>query len=185
MTLWDDIRNYQPGDGREAADKASFLQFLQAFGKAAYFRENLIGHVTATAWVSNSSHDKVLMCFHNLYQVWALPGGHADGETDLKRVLVKEIHEETGLNRLFVNDNVVSLSVLAVEPHVKRGQFVPAHLHFDVTYLVEADEKETLVAAPEENSGVRWVKNDEMIALSGEEKMFPAYRRIMERLRKG
>ncbi|MFR1032502.1 MAG: hypothetical protein ACLSE6_08325 [Alphaproteobacteria bacterium] len=52
---------------------------------------------------------------------------------------------------------------------LNEGQFVPAHLHFDVTYLIEADEHETLVTAPERNSALRWVRNAEMIALSGEE----------------
>ena len=109
----------------------------------------------------------------------------ADGERDLKQIAIKEVHEETGLTNLFINNKIVSLSVLTVEAHVKRGQFVPAHLHFDVTYLIETDEHETLVTAPEENSALRWVRNAEMIALSGEEKMFPAYRRIMAKIEKG
>ena len=46
-------------------------------------------------------------------------------------------------------------------------------------------QQETLVTAPEENSALRWVRNAEMIALSGEEKMFPAYRRIMAKIEKG
>ena len=114
-----------------------------------------------------------------------MPGGHADGERDLKQTTIKEVREETGLTNLFINNKIISLSVLTVEAHVKRGQFVPAHLHFDVTYLIEVDEHETLVTAPEENSALRWVRNAEMIALSGEEKMFPAYRRIMAKIEKG
>ena len=72
MTLWDRITAYQPGDETEAADKASFLQFLAAFGDKVYQRENLVGHVTATAWIANKAHDKVLMCFHNIYQALGL-----------------------------------------------------------------------------------------------------------------
>ena len=50
--LTEAIRNYLPSDDREAADKVAFLQFLEAFGETSYDRENLVGHVTATAWGS-------------------------------------------------------------------------------------------------------------------------------------
>ena len=72
--LTEAIRNYLPSDDREAADKVAFLQFLEAFGETSYDRENLVGHVTVTAWVSNARRDKVLMCFHNLYRVWVVAG---------------------------------------------------------------------------------------------------------------
>ena len=123
--------------------------------------------------------------YHNRYEGWVLPKGTVENGETHEQTALREVHEETGLTNLFINNKIVSLSVLTVEAHVKRGQFVPAHLHFDVTYLIEADEHETLVTAPEENSALRWVRNAEMIALSGEEKMFPAYRRIMAKIEKG
>ena len=123
--------------------------------------------------------------YHNRYEGWVLPKGTVENGETHEQTALREVHEETGLTNLFINNKIVSLSVLTVEAHVKRGQFVPAHLHFDVTYLIETDEHETLVTAPEENSALRWVRNAEMIALSGEEKMFPAYRRIMAKIEKG
>ncbi len=183
MTLWDRITAYQPGDETEAADKASFLQFLAAFGDKVYQRENLVGHVTATAWIANKAHDKVLMCFHNIYQAWALPGGHADGNSNLVQVVLKEVSEETGLTNLKINEELMNLSVLCVKRHLKKGKIVPAHLHYDVQYLVEADESERVTVAPEENSGLRWVNVEDVIVFSGEEHLIPTYQRIIKKLR--
>lgn len=57
------ISDYQPEDDIEAAEKASFLQFIDAFGDKAFARENLPGHFSASAWVVNPARDKVLMIF--------------------------------------------------------------------------------------------------------------------------
>ena len=51
--------------------------------------------------------------------------------------------------------------MLTVDGHVKRGEYVSSHLHANVTYLLEADEADTLHIKPDENSGVRWFALDE------------------------
>ncbi len=184
MNLIEEISIYIPGDEVEKSDKEAFLQFLSAFGTQAYDRQNLVGHITATAWVTNAARNKVLMCFHNLYQVWTLPGGHSDGNVNLAQVAVNEVREETGLTNLKINEKILGLSALCVNRHLKRGKIVPAHMHYDVQYLIEADETENLTVAPLENSNVKWIENDEMIALSREEHLIPTYHRIMEKLQR-
>ncbi|MCU5753365.1 NUDIX domain-containing protein [Lactococcus lactis] len=56
-----------------------------------------IAHFTASAFVLNESHDKILGIYHKIYQSWGWVGGHADGNADLLAVAVKEVQEETGL----------------------------------------------------------------------------------------
>ena len=34
------------------------------------------------------------MVYHNIYQSWSWLGGHADGETDLLSVAIREVKEE-------------------------------------------------------------------------------------------
>ena len=40
------------------------------------------------------------MIYHNIYNSWAWPGGHADGESDLLGVAMREVMEETGIKNL-------------------------------------------------------------------------------------
>ena len=60
-------------------------------------RENKNAHMTVSAWITDQDRKMVLMAYHNIYDSWAWLGGHADGNADLKEVIVKEIREESGL----------------------------------------------------------------------------------------
>ena len=56
--------------------------------------------MTASAWVVNRERTKVLMVYHNIYNSWSWLGGHADGETDLLSVAVREVKEEAGISNV-------------------------------------------------------------------------------------
>ena len=66
--------------------------------------------------------------------------------------------------------------------HQKRGRTVPAHLHLNVTYLIEADEQEPLRIKVDENSAVQWFGVDEAVARSTEPEMQVIYRKLNQKL---
>lgn len=97
--------------------------------------------MTASSWLLNATHDKVLMIYHNIYHSWAWTGGHADGDRDLLAVAKREAMEETGVTEIrAISEDIFSLEILTVDGHEKRGVYVPSHLHLNVSYLLEADE---------------------------------------------
>ena len=147
-------------------------------------RKNRVAHFTASAWLVNQAHDKVLMIYHNIYHSWAWTGGHADGDQDLLHVALKEAREETGITNLKpVSEGIFSLEMLTVDGHVKRGEYVSSHLHANVTYLLEADETDTLHIKPDENSGVRWFALDEALKACSEPWMAEhIYKKLNEKL---
>ena len=168
MDIQKAIAAYMPWNEQEERDKAVMLRFLQT-GPDAFLRRNLMAHMTASAWVVNPARDKVLMVYHKLYDSWSWTGGHADGETDLLAVALREVREETGVQRVRpVSGEIYSLEVLTVDGHERRGVYVPSHLHMNVTYLLEAEEDERLRVNEEENSGVRWFSLEEALAASSE-----------------
>ena len=152
----DEIAAYVPYNEQERRDRELILHFLD-HNPDAFLRSSRFAHMTASAWVVNPARDKVLMVYHRLYDSWSWTGGHADGETDLLAVALREVQEETGVRHLRpVSTAIYSLESLTVDGHEKRGVYVPSHLHLNVTYLIEADEHDALTVCEAENSGVRW-----------------------------
>ncbi|MDD2648218.1 MAG: NUDIX hydrolase [Eubacteriales bacterium] len=184
MALYEDVAAFCPVCEQEEADKRVLLRLL-ASGEDIYTRDNKVCHLSASSWTVNHSRDKVLMVWHNIFRSWSWMGGHADGERDLLSVALRETREESGIRTLApVSKSIFSLEILTVDGHEKRGEYVPSHLHLNVTYLLEADENEQIRSKPDENSGVRWFPVDEALAAVSEEWMAQrVYRKLCLRSR--
>ena len=168
MKSIEEIKKYRPCNAQEQRDQALILDFLEKNGDA-FLRSNLLAHMTASSWIVNPERTKTLMVYHNLYDSWSWTGGHADGETDLLSVALREAREETGIAHVRpLSPEIFSLEVLTVDGHEKRGEYVPSHLHMNVTYLLEAEESDTLHICREENSGVAWFTLEEALKASSE-----------------
>lgn len=162
------LERYTPWNEQEARDRAEFLRRLKS-GESLYGRENVSGHITASAWVVSPDRKQVLMAYHNLYGSWAWLGGHADGERDLLSVALREVREESGLTCVRpVSTDIYSVEILTAAGHEKKGAYVSSHLHLNVTYLLEADPAEPVRCKPDENSRVGWFPLEEAVAASAE-----------------
>lgn len=129
MCLLEQLERYEPYNEQEARDRALLLRALREEADV-FTRENDRMHMTASAWVTNEAHDRVLMAYHNIYDSWAWLGGHADGEEDLLAVALREVREESGVKHARpASENIFSLEVLTVDGHEKRGAYVSSHLH--------------------------------------------------------
>ena len=166
--LTDQIEEYKPYNEQEEKDKRLILGWIRN-NENAFSRENTVAHMTASAWVVNRERTRVLMVYHNIYNSWSWLGGHADGETDLLSVAIREVKEEAGISDVRpVSEEIFSLESLTVDGHVKKGRYVSSHLHLNVTYLLQADESQALHEKPDENSGVAWFSPEEALERSTE-----------------
>ena len=183
MDLVKALEHYVPYNEQEEKDRQVVLQLLRT-ETDIFERKNQTAHFTASSWLLNREHDKVLMIYHNIYHSWAWTGGHADGETDLLAVAMREAKEETGVTAIkALSELPFSIEILTVDGHVKRGSYVPSHLHLNVTYLLEADEDEVLRVKPDENSGVKWFSLEAALEASTEAWMVErVYRKLNEKL---
>lgn len=180
----DEIATYVPQNQQEQGDKKMMLDYLRMFPHNILTRDNQIAHITSSGFIVNPDGTKVLMAHHNLYQAWAWTGGHADGESDLLGVALREAREETGITHVRpLSREIASLDILPVWGHVKRGQWVPAHQHLNVTYLLVADESDPLSSRDGENSGVAWLPAKGLLEITNEWQMDQVYTKLLERAR--
>ena len=183
MNLKEQIEKYIPYNEQEVRDKELMLKYINTFNDVLT-RENKMCHFTASNWIINKDRTKVLMIYHNIYKSWAWTGGHADGDSDLLHVALKEAEEETGLSNLkLLSDGIFGLQILTVDSHIKRGKYVSSHLHLDCCFLFEANEEDELKIKEDENSGVKWINIDEATKITNEEKMRPIYEKLNSKIK--
>lgn len=184
MSLYNTIKNYKPTNEQEERDRILMLEFIQN-NSDCLERKNQVAHFTTSIWTVNKERTKTLMVYHNIYDSWSWIGGHADGEEDLSQVALRELQEETGVKHAtLVNKDIFSLEILTVDGHMKKGVYVPSHLHLNVTYLAEADESERLLVKEDENQAVKWWTFEKALEASTEPWMVEnVYKKLIHKSR--
>jgi 8-oxo-dGTP pyrophosphatase MutT (NUDIX family) len=155
-----------PGEGDAAA------QFAALLGDAAnpFLRDRLDGHFTASSWLVSVDGRRALLTHHRKLDRWLQPGGHADGDSDLSRVALREASEESGLEGLRIEGGIFDLD----RHWIPERKGVPGHWHYDVRYVVRAGDDERFVVG-EESHDLAWVDID---AIAADDAMDPSLRRM-------
>lgn len=137
-------------------------------------RSCLSGHLTGSAWIVDASRTRTLLTHHRKLDKWLQPGGHADGQADPLGVALREAEEECG-----VAVRPVSTAIFDVDRHLipARGE-VPAHYHYDLRFMLEADPEQPFVVT-EESHDLAWVDVAQVPALNPEESMARMVRKTL------
>ena len=176
------IESYVSKNEQEVQDQKVMLEYIKLFKDNILTRENDFAHFTCSGFILNETRDKVLMIYHNLYDSWGWTGGHTDGEKDLLEVAIKEAKEETGIVHIRpLTDEIMSLDILPVWGHMKKGSYVSSHQHLNVSFLLIADESDVLRIKEDENSNVGWISVNEIEHYCQEPQMIPIYKKLLKR----
>jgi 8-oxo-dGTP pyrophosphatase MutT (NUDIX family) len=156
----------RPLDAHEAAMTADTIRFVEAHADCL-LRTCAPGHLTGSAWIVDATRTRVLLTHHRKLDKWLQLGGHADGDGDLAAVARREAHEESGLARL----RLVSPAIFDLDRHwIPARKADPAHWHYDLRFLLEADAAEPLIISSE-SKDLAWIDLARVTALNPEESM--------------
>ena len=151
------LKSYAPYNEREAGFKVQILELLKTESDC-FHRQLLTGHITGSALIVDPERSQALLLYHAKLLKWLQPGGHADGDPDVLRVAIREAEEETGLTGFKpVQKTPFDLDV---HPIPARGP-EPAHFHYDIRYLLEADPSWKL-NPNSESKALKWIPLSEI-----------------------
>lgn len=125
------------------------------------------GHLTASAWIVSSDRERFLLAHHRKLGRWLQLGGHADGETDLRAVALREAQEESGM-RAFEFAAPAPIPFDVDVHRIPAYGSEPSHDHHDIRFLLQAHPDQEL-ACSEESTALRWFDEPELESVAADE----------------
>ncbi|HCK40876.1 MAG TPA: NUDIX hydrolase [Planctomycetaceae bacterium] len=182
LPLLDMLRRYSSRYPDEAEMLARIRHLVES-APDCFQRTCRPGHITGSAWVLSHDRTKCLLLHHRKLDRWLQPGGHADGQTEIQQVALREAEEESGLTQLALLGDCQDLVPLDIDVHKIPARFdaagnmtEDAHEHHDIRFLVVAGANQELVLS-EESHDLRWFTNQEVLQVTQEESVLRMMRK--------
>ena len=155
------LQEYSGWDAEEEDMRKRMLAFVGA-NENCFERSLVEGHLTGSAWIVSADKRAAVMIHHKKLDRWLQPGGHADGDSDLAAVALKEAQEETQLKSLdLISDKIFDVDIHWIPDNPKDK----GHFHYDVRFLIESDHTESPVVM-KETKNAKWVKMEDISQLT-------------------
>ena len=146
------------------------------------------GHITGAAWIVAPDRRRALLAHHRKLDRWLQLGGHADGQSNVEQVALREAREESGMGEFDFVPIDGALLPLDVDVHDIPARFdadgrliEDAHQHHDIRFLLIAHTGQP-IRTSDESHDVAWFTPDEIIELTAEESVLRMLRKALELL---
>lgn len=155
---------------RAYAERASVEQAIESRRIAEFVNVNVapwrrstkVGHLTASAWITDAANEFVLLVHHKKLNKWLQPGGHIDDDdSSLLDAALREASEETGLADLEPASSRID-AIFDVDVHqIPARADEPAHFHYDIRFRF-VTLSAVLTLNHEESHAIQWFKRSEI-----------------------
>ena len=133
------------------------------------------GHITGAAWIVSADRRRCLLTHHRQLDRWLQLGGHADGQTQIEEVALREAREESGMNEFDFVPIAGALLPFDLDVHQIPARYdsagrqtEDAHEHYDVRFLLVAHAGQE-VTASDESHEIGWFTGEEVLRLTDEQ----------------
>ncbi len=165
-SLISELRRYRERYPEEAETAGRIIQFVSA-NENCFHRSLSQGHITGSAWVVDRRGQRVLLTHHRKLNKWLQLGGHADGDSDVLAVAIREVEEESGLQRV----TPAGRDIFEIDIHlIPESGKEPEHYHYDIRYLLRNDGSDDYIVS-DESHDLGWKTPEELSELTEEESM--------------
>lgn len=177
-SLKDKIRhsvvNIQPFDSIEKAHIDFVIEWLDS--GALLFRTEKPAtpptHLVSYFLIFSPDQSKVLLVDHKKALLWLPTGGHVEPEEDPKEAVIREAHEELGIQADFLCENPLFVTVTKTVGNVLK------HIDVSLWYILKCSPNELLAYDESEFNQIRWFELDEIPY----EQSDPHLRRFIEKI---
>ena len=112
-----------------------------------------IGHITGSAWLMDENYERALLTHHRKLDRWLQPGGHADGQSDVLAVAMREAEEESGLGEIeLVSDSLFDIDIHLIPARGNEAE----HFHYDCRFLLRSVGSDQY-SVSEESHDLAWI----------------------------
>jgi 8-oxo-dGTP pyrophosphatase MutT (NUDIX family) len=143
------------------------------------------GHVTGSAWILSADRRRCLLTHHGKLNRWLQLGGHADGQSRVDEVALREAREESGMSYFDLVPIDGALLPLDIDVHViparydEAGRMIEdAHEHHDVRFLLVARPDQPIRTSSESHE-VAWFTPAEVERVTDEESVLRMLRKTL------
>jgi len=155
------LRRHSAKDDCEKQHLEQTIAFVEKY-ENCHERNLSVGHITASAWITDPQRSHALMTHHKKLDRWLQLGGHTEDDADILSAALREAREESGLLEIIP----VSRAIFDVDVHtIPAHKDEPEHFHFDIRFLLEARHSDTLIISSE-SKDLRWFTPNELEALN-------------------
>jgi len=158
------LQSHQSASEKERKDTKQTIEFVQ--NTALFWQhDTLPGHITASAWIVDTTYRYAVLVHHKKLNQWFQPGGHIENDIDILAAAKREATEETGIKQL----KVASPHIFDIDVHsIPANKSMPQHWHFDIRFAFLADAA-VQPHVSDESHDVRWIPLEELARLNNDE----------------